>query len=67
MSLFSGQSARFQRFRGTREPAVSVRPCWKTPEIQTEVHHESNSSSKVCPVVEDEMDEENMDRRRVEQ
>ena len=43
------------------EPAVSVRRCLKTHEIQTEVHHESNSSLKVCPVVEDEMDEEIMD------
>ena len=43
------------------EPAVSVRPCLKTHEIQIEVHHESNSSLNVCPVVEDEMDEEIMD------
>ena len=43
------------------EPAFSVRLCLKTHEIQTEVHHESNSSLKVCPVVEDEMDEEIMD------
>ena len=44
------------------EPAVSVRLCLKTHEIQTEVHHESNSSLKVCPVViEDEMDEDIMD------
>ena len=43
------------------EPAVSVRLCFETHEIQTEVHHESNSSLKVCPVVEDEMDEEIMD------
>ena len=43
------------------EPPVSVRPCFKTHEIQTEVHHEINSSLKVCPVVEDEMDDENMD------
>ena len=43
------------------ESAVSVRPCLKTHEIQTEVHHESNNSLNVCPVVEDEMDEEIMD------
>ena len=43
------------------EPAVSVRPCLKTHEILTEVHHGSNSSLKVCLVVEDEMDEEIMD------
>ena len=43
------------------EQAVSVRLCLKTHEIQTEVHHESNSSLNVCPVVEDEMDEEIMD------
>ena len=43
------------------EPAVSVRPCLKTHESQTEIHHESDSSLKVCPVVEDEMDEEIMD------
>ena len=43
------------------EPAVSVRPNLKTHEIQTEVHHESNSSLKVCPFVEDEMDEDVMD------
>ena len=46
---------------GHVEPAVSVRPCLKTPEIQTEVHHESNNSLNVYPVVEDEMDEEIMD------
>ena len=39
------------------EAAVSVRLFLKTHEIQTEVHHESNSSLKVCLVVEDEMDE----------
>ena len=43
------------------EPAVSDRPCLKTHEIQTEVHHESNSSLNVCQGVEDEMDEETMD------
>ena len=43
------------------EPAVSVRPCLKTHEIQTEVRHESDNSLTVCPVVEDEMDEEIMD------
>ena len=46
---------------GHMESAVSVRPCLKTHEIQTEVHHESNNSLNVCPVVEDEMDEEIMD------
>ena len=55
------------------EPAVSVRPCLKTHEIQTEVHHGGNSSSKVRPVVDDEMDEEiswmtrRSRRRRAEQ
>ena len=43
------------------EPAVSVRPCLKTHESQTEVHQESGTSLNVCPVVEDEMDEEDMD------
>ena len=43
------------------EPAVSVKPLWKNHEIQTDVHSESNNSLKVCPVVEDEMDEEIMD------
>ena len=43
------------------EPAVSARPCLKTHEIQTEVHHESNTSLNVCAVVEDEMDEKDMD------
>ena len=51
----------FSDSEGHVEPAVSVRPCLKTHEIQTEVHSESNSSLKVCPVVEDEMDEEIMD------
>ena len=46
---------------GHVEPAVSVRPCSKTHEIQTEVHLESSNSLDVCPVVEDEMDEEIMD------
>ena len=46
---------------GHVEPAVSARPYWKTHESQTEVHHESNSSLSVCPVVEDEMDEEHLD------
>ena len=36
-----------------QEPAVSARPCLKT--------HESNSSFNVCPVVEEEMDEDVMD------
>ena len=35
------------------EPAVSARPCLKT--------HESDNPLNVCPVVEDEMDEEEMD------
>ena len=43
------------------EPAVSVRPCLKTHESQSEVHHESTNSLNVCPVVEDEMDVENLD------
>ena len=43
------------------ETAISVRPCWKTHESQSEVHHESNCSFSVCPVVEDEMDEDGMD------
>ena len=51
----------FSDSEGHVEPAVSVRPCLKTHEIQTEVHHESNNSLNVCPVVEDEMDEEIMD------
>ena len=46
---------------GHVEPAVSVRPCLKTHESHTEVHHESTNSLDVCPVVEDEMDEEIMD------
>ena len=46
---------------GQMEPAVSVRPCLKTHEIQTDVHHESDNSLNVCPVVEDEMDEDIMD------
>ena len=51
----------FSDSEGHVEPAVSVRPRLKTHEIQTEVHHESNGSLKVCSVVEDEMDEEIMD------
>ena len=43
------------------ESAVSVRPRWKNHEIQTEVKSESNSSLNVCPVVEDEIDEEGVD------
>ena len=43
------------------EKAVSVRPYLKTHEILTEIHHKSNRSLKVCPVVEDEMVEEIMD------
>ena len=46
---------------GHVEPAVSVRPCLKTHESQTEVRSESNNSLNVCPVVEDMMDEEDMD------
>ena len=46
---------------GHMEPAVSVRPCLKTHESQTEVHHESTNSLNVCPAVGDEMDEENLD------
>ena len=46
---------------GHVEPAVSVRPCGKNYAIQTEVQYESNSSVNVCPVVEDEMEEEVMD------
>ena len=38
---------------GNVEPAVSVRLCLKT--------HESNNSLYVCPVAEDEMDDEVMD------
>ena len=45
------------------EPAVSVRPCLKTHESQTEVHHDSTNSVNVCPVVEEEMDEENLDEK----
>ena len=52
----------FSDSEGHVEPAVSVRPCLKTHEIQTEVHHESTNSLKVCPVVEDEMDEEIMEQ-----
>ena len=37
------------------EPAVSVRPCLKTHESQ------NDNSLNVCPVVEDEMDEEDID------
>ena len=54
---------RFCDSEGHVEPAVSVRPCLKTHESQTEVHHESTNSLNVCPVVEDEMDEENLDDR----
>ena len=38
------------------EPVVSVRPCLKTHEIQTDVHSESHNSLNFCPVVEDEED-----------
>ena len=38
---------------GHVEPSVSVRPCLKT--------YERNNSVNVCPVVEDEMDDEVMD------
>ena len=54
----------FSDAEGHLEPAVSVRHCLKTHEIQTDVLHESNSSLKVCPAVEDEMDEEIVDDRR---
>ena len=50
----------FSDSEGHVEPVVSVTLCLKTHEIQTEVHHESNNSLKVCLVVEDEMDEEIM-------
>ena len=43
------------------EPAVSERHRWKNHEIRTEVHSESKNSLNVCPVVEDEMGEEDMD------
>ena len=59
MSLFPGRSAGFQRFRGTRGTSGLCK--MKTHEIHTEVHHESNSSLNVCPVVKDENDEEIMD------
>ena len=49
-SLFPGRSARVLLSDGHVEPAVSVRPCLKT--------HESNNSLNVCPVVEEEMDED---------
>ena len=42
------------------EPAVSARPCQKTHESQIEVHHESDNSLNVCPVVEDAMYEEDI-------
>ena len=45
------------------ESAVSVRPCWKTHESQTEVHHESYNSLSVCLVVDDVTDEEDMDEK----
>ena len=35
------------------EPPVSVRPCLKTHESQTQVHYESDNSLTVGPVVED--------------
>ena len=43
----------FRDSDGHVEPAVSVRPRLKT--------HESNNSLNVCPVVEEEMDEDVMD------
>ena len=46
---------------GHVESAVSVRPCGKNYEIQMKVQSKSNNSVNVCPVVEDEMDEEVMD------
>ena len=54
------------------EPAVSVRPRWKNHEIQTADNSECDNPLNVCPVVEEEMDEEEMDdkgdrRRRAEE
>ena len=43
------------------EPAVSVRPRWKNHEIQTAANIESDNLLNVSPVVEDDMDEEDMD------
>ena len=60
MSLFRASVLGFSDSEGHVEPAVSVRPCLKTHEIQTEIHRQNNNSLNVCPVVEDEMDEEIM-------
>ena len=43
------------------EPAVSARPRWKNREFQPETHCEGENSLNVCPVVDDDMDEEVMD------
>ena len=43
------------------EPAFSVRTRGKNHQIQTEVHSESDNSLNLGPVVEEEMDEEDMD------
>ena len=56
MSPFPGQSARFQRFRGTRGTSGLYEIL-----IDDSCHHESNNSLNVCPVVEVEMDEKIMD------
>ena len=61
MSLSRAGVPIFFDSEGHVEIAVSVRPCWKTHGSQTEVHRESNNSWNVCPVVEDEIDEEDMD------
>ena len=43
------------------KPAFSARLRLKNHEIQTDVHSESDNTLNVGPVVEDEMDEEDMD------
>ena len=55
MSLFPGQECQVLSAisRDNVEPAVSVRLCLKT--------HGSDNSLNVCPVVEDEMDDDVMD------
>ena len=50
MSLFPAGLLGFSDSDGHVEPAVSARPCWKTHESKTDVHHESNNSLSVCPV-----------------
>ena len=57
----------FSDSEGHVEPAVSIRPCLLTPEIQTEIHHESKNSLNVCPVVEDEEQSEESRAVRVGQ